>query len=124
MLFGKKRRQFERERDEYLSCESVWYFDVEYYEDWSNHPTHMKFESLRAAEYWVKTSNCVSGIVCVTDRHGNRIVTDWTGYAGAGTMKVWTQAMKRCVLDLREGCNTIWVPDTDRRAKNANKILT
>ena len=120
-MFGKKRRVLERQQREYYECESIWYFDVEYYEDIDIHPHHMKFNSLQDAEYWVKHSGCVSCVCVVTDRMGNRIITDWSGYTGAGTIKLWTETMGRSVLDVRTGHNELWVPSTDKRAKNAHK---
>lgn len=121
MLFGRKKRMFEREREEYWDCAGEWYFKVEYHEDFANTPSYMYFESLRDAEYWARTDRRASFIMCVTDRQGNRIVTDWTGYAGAGTIDLWTNTMGRQVLDLRKGRNNLWVPKGSPRAKGANE---
>lgn len=121
MLFGRKKKVFEKEQEQYWSCAGVWYFKVEYFEDWANSPSYMYFESIRDAEYWYRHASHISMIVCLTDRQGNRIVTDWTGYAGAGTINMWTNCMGRQVLDLREDYNALWVPNDSKRAKNANE---
>ena len=121
MLLGRKKKAFEKEQKQYLSCTGVWYFKVEYFEDWADSPSYMYFESIRDAEHWYKHTNHISMIVCLTDRQGNRIITDWTGYAGAGTVDVWTNCMGRQVLDLREGRNNLWVPKDSRQAKNAQE---
>ena len=51
MLFGRKKKAFEKKREQYLSCTGVWYFKVEYFEDWANSPSYMYFESIRDAEH-------------------------------------------------------------------------
>lgn len=117
MLFGRKNRMLKREREMYWECSGEWYFRVEYYEDFANTPSYVYFESLRDAEYWAKTDRRASFILCVTDRQGNRIVTDWTGYTGAGTVDLWTNVMGRQVLDLRKGHNELWIPSNSPRAK-------
>ena len=121
MLFNRKKKMINRQQEEYQSCKSVWYFCVEYHEDFANTPSFMYFESLRDAEYWAKTDRHASFILCVTDRQGNRIVTDWTGYASAGTVDLWTNTMGRQVLDLREGRHYLWVPKDSKRAKEAKE---
>jgi len=121
MLFGHKKRMLERERENYWDCSGEWYFKVEYHEDFAPAPSYMYFESLRDAEYWARTDRRASFILCVTDRQGNRIVTDWTGYADAGTVNLWTNVMGRQVLDLRKGRNNLWIPKDSKRAKNAKE---
>lgn len=121
MMFGRKKKILEHECKAYWDCKSEWYFRVEYHKDFASTPSYMYFESLRDAEYWARTDRHASFILCVTDRQGNRIITDWTGYTGAGTISLWTDTMGRQVLDLREGRNNIWVPNNSPRAKNANK---
>lgn len=117
----KNRKTIERKQEEYWNCKGFWYFCIEYYKDFANTPSHMYFESLRDAEYWAKTDRHSSYILCVTDRQGNRIITDWTGYTGAGSIDLWTNCMGRQVLDLRENRNDLWVPQDSKRAKGANE---
>lgn len=120
-MFKKWReyKQFKEERELWESIPDEWYFDVEYYVDESCYAQHMKFSSLKAAEYWCFTSRGIY-VLAVTDRQGNRIITDWTGYTGAGSISLWND-MDRSVLYLRDGHNDLWLPRTNKRAKNAKE---
>ena len=115
----KLRKQFKKERELWESIPDEWYFDVEYYTDDSCYTKHMHFSSLKGAEYWYSTSQGVY-ILVVTDRQGNRIITDWTCYSGAGSISLWN-SMDRSVLYLRDGHNDLWLPRTNKRAKNAKE---
>lgn len=117
-----KRIKLARARlmSEYLECAGVWYFDIEYQEDWSSTTSHMYFESLRNAEFWARNARFCY-ILCITDRQGNRILTDYSSYAGAGTINMWTNLMGRSVLDLRKGHNDLWVPKDSKRARGATE---
>jgi hypothetical protein len=121
MLFGRKKKMFKQEQEVYWDCTGEWYFKIEYYEDFSTTPSYMYFESLRDAEYWARTDRHASYILCLTDRQGNRIITNWTGFTGGGAISSWTNSMGRQVLDLREGHNDLWVPQNSKRAKNAKE---
>lgn len=114
----RQRKQFKKEQELWWSIPEEWYFDVEYHTDDSCHSQHIYFASLKAAHYWSKTSNVY--IVAVTDRQGNRIVTDWTGYTGAGSISLWNN-MGRSVLYLRDGHNDLWIPRTSKYAKFAKE---
>ena len=126
-MFFKKMRRNRRELIEQRqimdACEDTWYFRVEFHRSWGGDVEHLYFNSIKDAEYWYLTERDASMVV-LTDRCGNRIFTDWTPFHGTAAIKVWTQGIKRCVLDTRKGGNVLWVPETDARAKNANKILT
>lgn len=115
-----EKKAFEYEQKKYLECESVWYFRIEYHLEFGG-VHYVYFDSIREAEYWARTADREIWIACLTDRQGNRIVTDWTGYAGAGSVDLWTNTMGRQVLDLREGKNNLWVPKDSKRAKEAKK---
>jgi len=118
MFFNRKNRALTREHGRYLDCDGLWYFRIEYYENWCGNPKFMYFESLRDAEYWIKNTSGLDLILCLTDRQGNRILTDWIG-SGAGPVNLWTDVMGRQVLDLRKGENVLWVPANSIRAKKA-----
>ena len=120
-MFKKWReyKRFKKEQELWQSIPDEWYFDVEYYTDDSCYAQHMKFSSLKAAEYWCLTSQGIY-VLIVTDRQGNRIITDWTNYIGAGSISVWND-VDRSVLYLRDGHNDLWIPRTNKRAKNAKE---
>lgn len=105
---------------DYLNINDTWYFDIEYHRTTGCYSKHVRFASLRDAEYWYYHTRNIS-VVALTDRQGNRIITDWTGMSGAGTIKLWND-MDRSVLDLREEHNDLWLPNTNKRAKYANAV--
>lgn len=112
----------QKRRADYLNINDTWYFDIEYHTNFSCYSQHIQFASLRDAEYWYyKTSGVYP--VALTDRQGNRIITDWMGMSGAGTIKLWND-MDRSVLDLREERNDLWLPNTNKRTKykDANAV--
>ena len=115
----REHKQFKKERELWQSIPDEWYFDVEYHIDDSCYTQHMKFPSLKSAEYWCSTNQGIY-VLAVTDRQGNRIITDWTGYTGAGSISLWNN-MDRSVLYLRDGHNDLWLPRTNKRAKNAKE---
>ena len=117
MLFGRKKRMLKREREMYWECSGEWYFCVKYFEDFANTPSCMYFESLRDAEYWAKTDRRASFILSVTDRQGNRIITDWTSHTDTNSIELWNNLTGRQILDLRKGHNELWVPSNSPRAK-------
>ena len=41
MLFNRKKKMINRQQEEYQSCKSVWYFCVEYHEDFANTSSFM-----------------------------------------------------------------------------------
>ena len=122
-MFFKRKRELAKQRQILAACEDTWYFCVEFHRDWYGEPEYLYFNSIKDAEYWYLTERNVSMVV-LTDRCGNRIFTDWTPFHGNAAIKVWTQGIKRCVIDTRRGGNVLWVPETDARAKNANKFFT
>ena len=115
----KTRRRFEKEQELYWSLPNEWYFDVEYHNNFSCYSHHLQFSSLKDAHYWYITTSGVY-LVAVTDRQGNRIITDWTGYTGAGTIDLWNN-WGRSVLYLRDNHNDLWLPSSNPRAKNAKQ---
>ena len=117
MLFNRKLHKLQREQEAYWACKRFWYFRVEYFVGMASATSFMYFDSIHDAEYWYKNTRCVS-LLALTDRQGNRIITDWTGMSGVGTIKLWTD-MGRQVLDLRNGHNDLWVPSDSKRAKEA-----
>lgn len=100
-MFGRKQREIEAQERLYYTCKYEWYFDIEYLMDTACYSTHIQFESLREAEYWVKTSSSNFIIIAVTDRAGNRIITDWSGNINKNELKVWIEIMKKKVFDFR-----------------------
>lgn len=121
-MFKKWRayRRFKKEQELWQSIPDEWYFDVEYHTDSSCYSQHLYFASLKAAQYWYFTESANVYVVAVTDRQGNRIITDWTGYTGAGSISLWND-MDRSVLYLRNGHNDLWLPRSNKRAKTAKE---
>ena len=116
----RQRKQFKKDQELWQSIPEEWYFDVEYHTDISSYSQHLYFASLKAAQYWYFTESSHIYIVAVTDRQGNRIITDWTGYTGTGSITL-SNDMGKSVLYLRDGHNDLWLPRTNKRVKIAKE---
>lgn len=115
----RQRKQFKKDQELWQSIPEEWYFDVEYHDNFSCYSHHLQFSSLKAAHYWYITTAGVY-LVAVTDRQGNRIITDWTGYTGAGSIAL-SNDMGKSVLYLRDGHNDLWLPRTNKRVEIAEE---